>query len=124
MNATTERLDVVLDDITLGPAMTVGALQRERRGSADAISFAYDRDYLARPHSVAIDPELHLLPGHSYPARGHATHPFYRLVDRQAKAIEQEVREAINGWRTQASALKLPRTAQGQLASTIDAQHD
>ncbi|MDE2154976.1 MAG: hypothetical protein KGJ32_03645 [Xanthomonadaceae bacterium] len=58
MITATERLDVVLDDDTLGRAVTMGMLQRERLGSIEAISFAYDRDYLAQRNGVAIDPQL------------------------------------------------------------------
>jgi serine/threonine-protein kinase HipA len=92
----TERLDVVLDDGVLGPAVTVGMLQRERRGSAEAISFAYDRDYLAQRRGVAIDPELHLLPGHSYPVRSHSLFGVFRdtAPDRWGRML-MERREAI-----------------------------
>lgn len=96
MTTTTERLEVVLDDVTLGPAVAVGVLQREHRGSAEATSFAYDRDYLAQRHGVAIDPELHLVPGHSYPARSHALFGVFRdtAPDRWGRML-MERREAI-----------------------------
>lgn len=91
-----EQLDVVLDDATLGPPVTVGSLQRERGGSSEAISFTYDTDYLAQRRNVAIDPELPLLPGYSYPARGRPLFGIFRdtAPDRWGRML-MERREAI-----------------------------
>lgn len=73
-----------------------------------------------RAHALAIDaadpaPSVRHL---------HTTHAFYRLTASRAKAIAEEVRDAVSDWRTQATALKLLRTAQSQLAAIIDARRD
>lgn len=52
-------------------------------------------------------------------AKLHATHAFYRLTGAKAKAIEDEVREAVSTWPVMAIELKLPRTARDQLAALI-----
>jgi hypothetical protein len=59
-----ERLDVLLDDdsLGLGPTTKVGLLSCERGRTGEVISFEYDDEYLALPRSVQIDPELPLCP--------------------------------------------------------------
>lgn len=91
-----EHLDVVLDDATLGPPVTVGSLQREHGGSSEVINFVYDADYLAQRRSVSIDPELPLLPGRSYPARGRPLFGIFRdtAPDRWGRML-MERREVI-----------------------------
>jgi serine/threonine-protein kinase HipA len=91
-----ETLEVVLDDATLGPAVTVGALQRERRGTSEAISFAYHRDYLEQRHALALAPQLPLVTGHAWPAQGHALFGIFRdtAPDRWGRML-MERREAL-----------------------------
>lgn len=59
-----EQLHVVLDDDALAAAQTVvGTLHCDRNRGREAVSFAYDRGYLADPRHVEIDPELPLHEG-------------------------------------------------------------
>lgn len=92
----TRQLEVVLDDTALGPTMKVGTLYRERDGSSEVISFVYDRDYLSQRWSFAIDPELHLVEGRSYPARDRGIFGIFRdtAPDRWGRLL-MERREAI-----------------------------
>jgi serine/threonine-protein kinase HipA len=64
-----ERLDLVLDDDSLGPTTKVGTLLREHGRSGEVISFEYDDHYLALPWSLEIDPELPLHRGRHHPAQ-------------------------------------------------------
>lgn len=68
MNAPTrQRLDVVLDDASLGGPVQIGTLYRDQHRAHDVISFEYTATYLARHDAIAIDPQLPLLPGPTYP---------------------------------------------------------
>lgn len=68
-----------------------------------------------REHALAIDAH------DPSPLLGNlrATHAFYRLTGTQAKAIEDEVRDAVGTWAAVATELKLPRTARDQLAALL-----
>ena len=92
----TDQLDVVLNDLSLGPPTQVGTLYREGNGSGEVISFAYDRGYLALPWRIEIDPELPLHPGRNYPAHGRGIHGVFRdtAPDRWGRVL-MERREAI-----------------------------
>lgn len=91
-----ETLEVVLDDATLGPMTVVGSLRRDRRGSAEVVSFEYRSDYLGTHHAVTIDPQLPLLPGPSYPVRGQHLFGVFRdaAPDRWGRML-MERREAL-----------------------------
>jgi serine/threonine-protein kinase HipA len=58
-----DQVRVVLDDSELGPAVDVGLLSRERKGSAEVVRFAYWQSFLQDATAFAIDPELPLFPG-------------------------------------------------------------
>lgn len=91
-----EMLDVVLGDATLGPTAVVGSLRCERRGSTDVVSFEYGGDYLGTKRAIAIDPQLPLLPGPSYPARRQLLFGVFRdaAPDRWGRML-MERREAL-----------------------------
>ncbi|MFO7567410.1 MAG: type II toxin-antitoxin system HipA family toxin [Enhygromyxa sp.] len=92
-----ERVDVVLDDASLGPTTKIGTLHRERGRSAEVISFAYEDDYLALPGAVAIDPELQLHPGRMYPTQQGGLFGIFRdtAPDRWGRVL-MERREALD----------------------------
>lgn len=89
-------LDVVLDDVSLGPTTTIGTLQCDKRGTSEVISFEYHPDYLTSRHAVAIDPQLPLFPGSSYPAQGQDLFGIFRdtAPDRWGRTL-MERREAL-----------------------------
>lgn len=93
---TREMLDVVLDDASLGPTTTIGTLQCDRHGTSEVISFIYHPDYLTSRHAVAIDPQLPLFPGPSYPAQGQDLFGIFRdtAPDRWGRTL-MERREAL-----------------------------
>lgn len=91
-----ERLDVVLDDDSLGPTTKVGTLLREHGRSGEVISFEYDDDYLALAWSLEIDPELPLHRGRHHPARSRDLFGAFRdtAPDRWGRVL-LERREAL-----------------------------
>lgn len=62
-----DRVVVHLDAQELGPRQAVGVLSRERAGSKSVISFAYERGWVGKSDSFAIDPSLPLYEGEQYP---------------------------------------------------------
>jgi serine/threonine-protein kinase HipA len=91
-----ERLDIVLDDDSLGPTTKVGTLLREHSRSGEVISFEYDDDYLSLPWSLEIDPELPLHRGRQHPAQPRALFGVLRdtAPDRWGRVL-LERREAL-----------------------------
>jgi serine/threonine-protein kinase HipA len=91
-----ERLDVVLDDDSLGPTTKVGTLLREHGRSGEVISFEYDDDYLALPWSLEIDPELPLHRGRHHPVQPRDLFGAFRdtAPDRWGRVL-MERREAL-----------------------------
>jgi serine/threonine-protein kinase HipA len=91
-----ERLDVVLDDDSLGPTTMVGTLLRERGRSGEVISFEYDADYLTLPWSVELDPELPLHRGRHHPTQMRGLFGSFRdtMPDRWGRIL-LERREAL-----------------------------
>lgn len=59
-------VDVVLDVEHLG-ARRMGTLHRQRARGAEIYSFEFDREWLARGGTLALDPDLLPLPGRAYP---------------------------------------------------------
>jgi serine/threonine-protein kinase HipA len=91
-----ERMDVVLDDDSLGPTTKVGTLLREHGRSSEVISFEYDDDYLALAWSLEIDPELPLHRGRHHPAPSRDLFGIFRdtTPDRWGRVL-MERREAL-----------------------------
>jgi serine/threonine-protein kinase HipA len=81
-----------------------GSLRRERRGSTEVVSFEYSDGYIDARHAVAIDPQLPLRPGPSYPARGQRLFGVFRdaAPDRWGHMLMErhEVPEASEAGRT------------------------
>lgn len=65
-----QQVDVVLDADFIGEACPVGTLFRATAHGHETFSFAYDRAWLDRPDAFAIDPDLQMHGGESYPADG------------------------------------------------------
>lgn len=96
-----QSFEVMLDDASLGPATTIGALHCDRNVGDAVISFEYHPGYLASRHAVTIDPQLPLLPGTSYPARGQSLFGVFRdtAPDRWGRML-MERREALEARET------------------------
>ena len=65
-----QQVEVVLDADFIGEACPVGTLFRAAAHGRETFSFAYDRAWLSRPDAFAIDPDLQMHSGESYPADG------------------------------------------------------
>ena len=65
-----QQVEVVLDADFIGNACPVGTLFRAAAHGRETFSFAYDRAWLDRPDAFAIDPDLQMHGGESYPADG------------------------------------------------------
>jgi len=63
-----QQLDVVIDADFLGDAHRIGTLFHAYAHGQGVFSFEYDRDWLTRPDAFAIDPDLSLHSGESYPS--------------------------------------------------------
>lgn len=63
-----QQLDVVIDADFLGAPHRIGTLFHAHAHGRGIFSFEYDRDWLARPDAFAIDPDLSLHSGESYPS--------------------------------------------------------
>jgi serine/threonine-protein kinase HipA len=94
---TRQSFDVVLDDASLGPATAIGVLHCDQRNASPVVSFEYNTAYLAARDAVAIDPQLPLLPGPNYPARGQNLFGTFRDMapDRWGRML-MERREAMD----------------------------
>ena len=65
-----QQVEVVLDADFIGEACPVGTLFRAAAHGRETFSFANDRTWLIRADAFAIDPDLQLHSGESYPADG------------------------------------------------------
>jgi serine/threonine-protein kinase HipA len=63
-----QQVDVVLDADCAGPACRVGTLFHAAAHGRATFSFAYDPEWLKRPDTFEIDPDLQLHTGESYPS--------------------------------------------------------
>jgi serine/threonine-protein kinase HipA len=59
-------VEVVLDVEHLGPRR-MGTLHRQRARGAEVYSFEFDAEWLARGDTLALDPDLLMVPGRAYP---------------------------------------------------------
>lgn len=59
-------VEVVLDVEHLGQ-QRMGTLHRQRSRGAEVYSFEFDREWLARGDTLALDPDLLSVPGRAYP---------------------------------------------------------
>lgn len=73
------QVEVVLDADFLDAACPVGTLFQVAAHGRETFSFSYDQAWLQRPDAFAIDPDLQLYGGESYPADG--TGVFRTMLD-------------------------------------------
>lgn len=62
-----ETVDVVLDWHSRGALQLVGQLHRQATRGAPVVAFEYAREWLQQARGLALDPDLSLMPGRSYP---------------------------------------------------------
>lgn len=134
-------LEVVLDDVSLAPALTrVGWLHRDTGRRGELIRFEYDVAWLSDPRAFAIEPLLPLAEGSFHPEDASQPHGIFQdcspdrwgklLMDRR-EAIEARehgrTRRALRSWDylvgiddgTRMGALRLRNPADGSFAASL-----
>jgi len=101
-----DELEAHLDAFDLGGDIGFGRLDRVRRGATSVVSFAFDRQWLARRPSLILDPSLGLYEGDQYVEGGRLPAVFSDAApDRWGRTLMQR-REASIARREQ----RRPRT--------------
>lgn len=96
-----EEVSVELDDAMFASSMDVGALSRQRGGSATVCRFVYSEAWLSQlRQAFSLDPELPLFPGEMFPAKPRGLFGIFRdtAPDRWGRVL-MERREGLDAAR-------------------------